>query len=501
MKDNQIKVNETDQLLLNSVSEKSKWKDSTIVKTTTFGLNGFFFALHLVTNGKLLASLGSEGEGASSLMSTYQSVIIGSGVGLLLGTGLDFGSALGKKNHKTAGDIGKTAVVLSFGLGILSAGAMLITKVLFPLLFEKQSAKMASDFFAGYSAASIPLLFLIVAPQITFQEGEWYVAPASMFSVFILSAISSYFLAYQAELEALGIGLGGTIGSFITAFWVGMLFLRKNYKKYHFDKLNIDAFSKKVSSLLNSGWRLSLQRLTEWGNLFLITTLFGINSNHYLKALNPSLLYLILFGTTEQGIAQSSGMIISKNLGTIEKAIEKNDSALVTKKHKDNITTIVRSNLFGVMINSLIAGIFYLARRPLTKIFLSEQADETTRNLAEDLLWMNMLALVAESRIIGAGALRGWKDLLYPTIVSFIFMTFIGIPLGYGLGIAFDDVSKFMIYTRDLTILLSASFVLKRCYNQIKKDEKKFSQYIYSSNHGKQSSQVDEVDKEIKNEI
>lgn len=451
--------------------EQSNWKNSVLLKTATFGANGLFFAAHLVLNGKYLTILSSDGPSASALMSTYQSVILGSGVGFLLGTGLDFGHAVGRKEYIAAGEIAKTATILSFVFGGLSAGAMFATKGFFPLIFEEGTAKIASDFFMGYAVASVPLLFLIVGPQIAFQEGDWYIPPASMFSVLLLSGAASYVLAFEANLGAFGVGLGGTIGSLLTATAVGIWSLRGNYSKYHFNSCEISEFRTKIKSLLSSGWKLAFQRLTEWGNLLAITTIIGAKSNSDLKSLNPAMLYLILFGTAQQGFAQAAGMVIAKNKGAIQKAIHDQRYDLLEENHKNNIKAIFRSNLFGLLLNSAIAGSFYLARKPLSEFFLADGTSQELE-LAENLLWLNMLGLIPDAcRIIGAGALRGWKDLLYPTIVSFIIMTVIGIPAAYGLGNLLDDETQMMIYVRNITMILSASLILRRCYVNIKDDE------------------------------
>lgn len=452
--------------------ERTDWKNSTLLKTSAFGLNGFFFATHLVLNGKYLSSLGAEGSSASALMSTYQSVILGSGVGFLLATGLDFGTAVGKKEYQKAGEIAKTAVILSVVLGILSAAAMFSTRLIFPLLFENKTAQIALDFFTGYAAASLPLLFLIVAPQIAFQEGDWYIPPATMFSVLLISGVASYLLGFKTDLGAFGVGIGGTIGSSLTAAVLLLWSLKNNYSKYVFYSRNIDHFSEKMKNLLSLGWKLSLQRLTEWGNLLTITTIVGLRSNNDLTALNPAMLYLILFGTAQQGFAQAAGMVIAKNKGAIQKAIEDNDTNSIIRYHQNNIKAIFRSNLFGLSLNSAIAFSFYFARAPLTKFFSSNDCAQPVLNLAENLLWINMLGLVFDAcRIIGAGALRGWKDLLYPTVVSFIAMTLVGIPVAFGLGILLGDATKMMIYMRDFSMLISASFILKRCHHNVKKDE------------------------------
>ncbi len=469
-------------LLLNGNEAEDKQtmlKDSVLVKTIAFGLNGFFFAAHLVLNGKLLASYDSEnGAGASSLMSTYQSVVIGSSVGFLLGTGLDFGSADGKQDYLTAGHIARTSGVLATSLGGISIALMLATRGLFPVIFNTGVAKIASDFFTGYSVGAIPLLFLIVGPQIAFQAGDWYVPPATMFSVFSVGGIASYLLGFTADLGALGIGLGGSIGSSLTFLTLLKWFTREKYARYQLyspDKIN--DFQSKMKSLLSSGWKLSFQRLTEWGNLFIITIIVGAKNNNALTALNAGLLYLILFGTAEQGLAQAAGMIITKNKGAINKAIEEKMNNEIIEYHKDNVKTVVRSNLLGVMLNSVIFGSFYAAREPLTAFFLSSDGDQS---LAEDLFTASMLGLIPDAlRIIGAGALRGWKDLLYPTIVSFVMMTIVGISVAYGIGDALDqDDGKLMLYIRNISMLVSAAIILKRCHTKIQSDKAELMPYL-----------------------
>ena len=466
-------------------TQKESWKNSIVLRTASFATNGLFFAGHVLLNGKYLSSMGTEGASASALVSSAQAVIVGLSLGCVLPLGLFFGEALGKQEYKAAGDIAKTATVLSGLLGIFAASAMWSTRGIFPLIFEEETAKIAFDFFTGYAPTAIPLLFIIVGPQIAFQEGEWYIPPASMFSVLGISGIFSYLLGFTANLRALGIGLGGTIGSSLSALILGLwFFLRQNYDKYDFFSLSVQGFSKKIKDLLTAGWKLSLQRLTEWGNLFLITTVIGAESNNDLKALNPAMMYLILFGTTMQGCAQAAGMIISKNKGAINKAQESNlptqeSQEIVTACHRNNIKTIIVGNFFGVILNMVIGVSFYLARAPLAHFYLSQESSDDITNLAEKLLWVNMLGLIPDAcRIISAGALRGWQDFLYPTIISFIMMTAIGVPVGYGFGKLFNDPPGVMSYIRCLTMLLADIFILLRCFNQVKNDEKKFEAFL-----------------------
>ena len=469
---------------------KSNWKDSVLLKTACFGLNGLFFAAHLALNGKYLASLSSHSEldpsigaAASSIMSTYQSVIIGSSVGLLLGTGLDFGGFLGKKEYDEAGNVAKTAMILSVILGMASAGAMLLTRVLFPLLFNQGTAAIASQFFTGYATAAIPLLLIVVGSQLAFQCGDWFIPPLSMFLVLSLAGAASYYFGFMHGMGALGIGLGSGLGSAVAATGLLLWFKRNAYQNLSLFSHGIDGFALKLKSLLNLGWKLAFQRLTEWGNLLLINTIVGMHNNNALSALNAGMLYLVLFGTTEQGFAQSVGMIIAKNKGAIQTAIEGGRSEEVEKFHRQNVAAVFRSNLFALLLNTGVAGLFYVYRKTLTAFFLPLNCAKEIAELSQDLLWINMLGLLPDAlRIVGAGALRGWKDLLYPTLVSFIFMTALGVPAAIGLNQFVNiDESRMIGYGRDVGMIFAAVCIMYRCVVKLVADEKSLKGYLLRS--------------------
>jgi Na+-driven multidrug efflux pump len=469
MQENLLK-NESEK---NKPKPKSSFGDSVLVKTASFGWHGTMFSAHVALNGKYLASLDVNGASAASLASTFQSVVIGSSVGFLLSIGLNLGGPIGKGEYKIAGDIAKTGAALALITGGLSSGAMLLSRVLFPLFVKEEAAKIASDFFTGYSLAPIPLLMLVVGPQIAFQNGDWFIPPICMTLIFTVSGAASYFLGFEKNLGAIGVGLGGSISSLLVASGLGLWMRRNNYKKYDLYVCHIEEFSKKMKDLLKVGWKLAFQRLTEWGNLFIIAVIFGLKNDGSLAALNAGLSYLIVFGTGVQGCAQAAGMIVTKNKGTTEEAIKTKNKIEAYRCHKKNIQTFIRSNLFGLCLTGGLAGVFYLEREPLTHFFLSSDASEEVKQQAENLLWISMLGLVADSfRIISAGVLRGWKDLLYPSIVSSIMMTLMGISIGLGLEKEFSNDAELMFYVRDISIVMSSLFIMKRCHSKIKSDEK-----------------------------
>lgn len=454
-------------------SKAERRADSVVIKVLSFGFNGLFLAGHVVLNGKLLSYLGTQGTAASAAVSTTQAVVVGGALGTLLSTGLQFGHAVGRKAYGEAGQIAKTAAYFSQGVGVVAASAMFSTKLIFPMIYEKETARIASDFFAGYGVASLPLMYLVVGPQIAFAHGDVWIPPAAMLSVMSLSAAASYGLGFGAEMGALGIGLGGLLGSSLSAAWLKAWLSREDYHIYHMRSWRVDNFMQRLSTLFKAGWKLSLQRLSEWGNLFVITTLVGSQSNEGMIALNPSLLYLILFGTAQQGVAAAAGMMVKQYKGAITEARAMSDIDGIHSAHEKKVQAIIRSNPTGAAINASLALGFYLLREPLVEPFLPHHCSAETQEMAQTLLTFNMLGLITDAfRIIGAGALRGWDELLYPTVVSSIWMT-LGVVGAMGLAELTDqNEAALFVYLRNAAITISALLVINKISSKLHEDQR-----------------------------
>lgn len=450
-------------------------KDSILVKTLSFGLNGLFTSAYIVANGKLLAVLGSEGSGAAALISPYQSVILGTSIGFIYGIGFEVAPLIARKEYKEAGELTRATWVMAFGLGALSSAAMLATRGIFPLLFEQNTAKAATDFFTGCAIGNIPMLLLVTNVQVAFQEGDWLVPPVTAGLLFGGATTASYLLAFPGELGSFGIGLGGSVAQLVVCSGMQAWFLRSHYKKYDFYKLSgIPQFKEKIKSLLSSGWKLSVQRLTEWGNLTAITTILGIEDNNSLKATSPSAQYIALLAASFQGIAQATGMLIAKNAGAKNKALQDGNEQEARELQENNVHILLKSNGSAILISGGIAISFYFAREPLSKFFLSNETSPEVVELSETLLWANMIGLIPDAvRIVTSGALRGWKDIVQPTAISLLTMTVIGVPLGFGAGKAFsgedseNSEAAWMFYLRDITMFISAIIIAERCRRRV----------------------------------
>src|SRR5262249_2663031 len=157
--------------------------------------------------------------------------------------------------------------------------------------------------------------------------------------------------------------------------------------------------------------------LSEWGNLMLITTTIGVESNNDLKAANPSAQFINLIATFFQGVAQGVGMLIRRNNSSRNKALIANNELEAREWLTANKRALIQSNAAVVALTGGLCIPFYFAREQLADFFLANASNSEIKELAETYLWMNIIALIPDAiRIVSAGALRGWQDILYPTM-------------------------------------------------------------------------------------
>jgi Na+-driven multidrug efflux pump len=229
-----------------------------------------------------------------------------------------------------------------------------------------------------------------------------------------------------------------------------------------------------MSTLVGKGWELGLQRFSEWGNLAIITALIGAISSESLAETSPTIQYITIIALGMQGLAQGSGMLIKRNTATIEQSLKENKTDLSISTYQENRKVLIRNNVLGLVVSSACVVSFYVFREPLCDMFLNADADQETRTEAQKVLWISMLGVLADApRTICLGALRGWREVLYPTLSSLFMMTAIGVPVAYGLTTIWQDVDETFFTIRDLTMLVAALLAAKQCQYQLKKQKEK----------------------------
>lgn len=458
-------------------------KDSILVKTFAFGVNAFCIASYVAISGKIISTLGDEQQAASSLIFPYQAVLYGVGTGLMLSAGLEVGTHVGVDDFDTAGYFVRAGWVLATIMGAINTVAMLVPCGIFPLLFAEDTAVSAAKYFLGCALGNIPILHIIINSQVSFQNDDWYVPPVVGFELVILSSILSYTLGVLAGLGEFGVGLGGAIGALVTSISMFLWFRRETYDKYTlYQCARIPEFKKKMRVLLNKGWQLSLQRLNEWGSLMLMVGIMGILDNDVLEASFPSIQCLSLMVAALQGIALATGLLMKKNQSEFSAAVEVDDKVRASAAFKKNYQALLQNNAISLVACMLLGGLFHHFREQICQLFV-----EDPTSLEKDLFSINMLGLLPDAvRIVVTGGLRGWDDILKPTLISMFFMMVVGIPSGFMFqqifktsepesDVELTNLGVCMFAARNIGIFASAAAVSARSVAHISADKKKIS--------------------------
>lgn len=462
---------------------------STIWRIGSFAVNSSLIAIHMIGNGLILSSLGPTEQAASSLISAVQSFVSGTIFGFLLSTGVELGAALGKKSADVAGKdyspeeeveaIIKTSWVVGYSLCLLGTAGFLSTLGILPKIVDPETGAAVGQFFLMFStgAFSEPMSGnngLIIA-----QVEKNMILPLIIAAAYRLPAIGlGYLFSKTVGMGIKGLGLGSAIAGVASLLFSQVLFSRKKYEKFNLSKFSFPDFGRHLKTYLHGGWKLSLQRITEWGNLVAITTVIGAIDNSSLRALQPAIQANTLIGLAMQGMGQAAMMFVvqdcEKQKAHYRKFLE-TGSKFELEKFKElidtNKRTFIKNNAFGLVLTTLLAGAIYLARDLVIGLFLGSQISQEQYQLTSSLLLATLIGLIPDSfRIVSGGILRGWGDLLFPTIVSLIMMTVLGVPAGMGITYAVGGSILPIMWARAGSILLSSIFNFYRFYQHIRDD-------------------------------
>lgn len=444
-------------------------RSMTVIEALAQAFTGLLVAVRLTGTSYLLSQLGFAAAGPiiAGVEGLTAGVIFALGaLGLLFTIGPYFEKketdteATITERLKIAGNIVKAALIItgipSAFLVILYVSIEPILKSIFPL--EPEAATEAGQFFLGYAPGIGPELIVTVIFCIFFQAREFYIPLLlSLLNTFD-TLLFSYYLGFNANLGSFGVGLGNSIAFIITASFTFLyLFLRKTYiplqllsgwKGTHIKLFNPLTWvnpdiTNHFSELLKKGGVTALQNATEWLNLFLIAVVVGIfGSANVLAAIQPTMQWLTLFGFLIQNFGTAIGSLISRD---------------PTNRDTNNLRSLLTNNTVNMTMAIVISIIFYFYREPFSNLFLSPNTDQATQELSQLILIAGIVGLIPDSsRNVASGTLRGLGKFLSPILISFLLMSIVGIPVGYGATVATDQNWAWLFGVRDISLLVTA---------------------------------------------
>lgn len=305
------------------------------------------------------------------------------------------------------------ALVLEFGRGIL-----------WHLKQDPEVVEYALPFFSIVNISIIPMLLFMALKQ--FTDGLEFPRIAMILSLVALpiNAFLNWMLIFgnwgMPRLELLGAAYGTLITRCIIFVALAIVIFRhKIFKRYvAVRKHQWHMHKKTIGSLLNIGVTSSLQMSMEAGAFAVSGIIIGMIgaielSAHQIALSCASFSFLIAYG-----FAQATSIRISNAYGT---------------KNFKKINTIWKSSFMMAMGYVVFTILCYsLLKNHIPYIFNNNK--EVTILASSLLLYAAIFQLFDTTQVLGAGALRGVKQVRMPTVFIAIAYWVLGLPLGWYLA-------------------------------------------------------------------
>jgi len=379
-------------------------------------------ALHLIDTA-MVGALGYKYLASAALVIAVMNIPFVIGIGITMSVSQLVSMAHGQRDGQ------KVSHYFYNGFWLCAAAALVISlslvlgkNILLHLGQDPEVARMAVPFLELMSWSIIPMLLFMALKQ--FTDGLEKTRTAMIISLIALplNIFLNWLLIFGnlgfPRLELVGAGWGTLITRSLMFVALGIVVLTHPvFSRYMAVRRNQWQLRwQTMKELLHIGIPSALQVGLESGAFAISGILIGtINATsqaaHQIALSCASFTFMI-----SMGLAQGSSIRVSNAHGA---------------RNRPLILAIGRSTLItGLLYGTICAICFILFRHPLARLFNDD--DATVRQLAGYLMFFAAIFQISDStQAIGAGLLRGVKDVTVPTILIAIAYWVIGIPIGY----------------------------------------------------------------------
>lgn len=335
---------------------------------------------------------------------------------------------------------------------IVSAGLIAGKNVLSHLGQDPEVVKLALPFMQLMGLSFIPMLLFMTLKQ--FADGLEITKMAMYFSLLALpvNVFLNWLLIYGhwgfPRLELRGAGWATLFTRTFILFLLALIILRSaRFKRYVAIRGKQWRLNKKtLRELLGIGVPSSLQIVMEVGAFIVAGILIGTISAVALAAHQIAIGCASFTFMVSLGLAQAGSIRVSNAYGSLNWQ----KIAIIGK------STLVMALLYG----SFCAAGFALLRKQLPGLFNN---DTSVLHLASSLLVFAAVFQISDStQAIGAGLLRGIKDVRTPTILIAIAYWVIGIPSGYVFAFVFNMGTQGLWLGFILGLTFASLFLIRR---------------------------------------
>ena len=416
-------------------------------------------SLHIIDSA-MVGSISYKQLAATALVLNAMNLPFVFGIGMTISVSQMVSMAHGRKDAQQVSHYlfngfilcGLTAVIISLGM-IFGRG------IIFHLGQDPEVATLALPFMKLIGFSIIPMLLFMTLKQ--FTDGLEFTRTAMVLSLCALpvNVFLNWVLIYGhlgfPRLELMGAGWATLITrSFIFIVLAVVVLRHPTFKKYIAVRRSQWIIKRKtIRELLNIGVPSSLQIGMEAGAFavsgIIIGTLGAVaQAAHQIALSCASFTFMV-----SMGLAQAGSIRVSNAYG---------------QNNWTKISLIGKSTLITALLYGVCCAIFFIGFR-----FLLPEAFATNLLVIEMasllLLFAAFFQISDSTQAIGAGLLRGIKDVKVPTILVAIAYWVIGIPVGYLLAFPFGLGASGMWLGLTLGLTMSSLFLVLRFLAMSKK--------------------------------
>jgi MATE family multidrug resistance protein len=416
-------------------------------------------SLHLIDSA-MVGAISYKQLAATSLVISAMNIPFVIGIGMTISVSQMVSMAHGRRDARMVSHYLYNGFVLCTITALIISLALVFGRdILYHLGQDPEVVEYALPFMKLLGISIIPMLLFMTLKQ--FCDGLEYTRTAMVLSLCAipLNIFFNWLLIYGnwgfPRLELVGAGWSTLITR--TVIFILLLFVvlkHSTFRRYIvLSRKQWFLSGKTFRELLRIGIPSSLQIGMEAGAFAVTGILVGTmgavaQASHQIALSCAAFTFMV-----SMGLSQAGSIRVSNAFG-------RNDWPKISAIGK---STIYTSLLYGLFC----AALFTVLRWQLSKLFSTEQAVIELSALL--LLFAAVFQISDSTQAIGAGLLRGIKDVKKPTWLIAVSYWVIGIPVGYICGITFKMGAAGMWIGLILGLTMASIFLITRFLKMTKK--------------------------------
>lgn len=417
-------------------------------------------ALHIIDTA-MVGAISYKQLAAAALVINAMNIPFVLGIGMTISVSQMVSMAHGRRDGQLVSHYFFNGFILcAFTALLISLSLVFGKNILLHLGQDPEVVKLALPFMQLMGFSIIPMLLFMTLKQ--FTDGLEFTRTAMLISLagMPLNILLNWLLIYGnwgfPRLELIGAGWATLITRTIMFLVLGLIVLKHaTFRKYIAVSSSQWKLRKKtLKELLHIGVPSSLQIGMEAGAFAVSGIIIGTigavaQAAHQIALSCASFTFMV-----SMGLAQAGSIRVSNAFG---------------RSDWPKIATIGKSTLVVALLYGCFCAIAFAVFRHQLPTLFNDNA-EVLKMAGFLLLFAALFQISDSTQAIGAGLLRGIKDVKFPTLLIAVAYWVIGLPLGYVLGFTFNMGASGIWLGLITGLTLASVFLISRFLKMSKKN-------------------------------